>query len=137
MPGNGPTRSSFSRFVSVHIRHVHYLNRYFTMYRISVLLLALSFGLARAGSHDAAKNRRAHSSAISWKQPATVVIEGHRLVEAKLRVKVKDKRYLTQLASLKTEADSWLKEGPWSVLDKPNPPVNGTINDYLSQAPYW
>ncbi|KAH7089341.1 chondroitin AC/alginate lyase [Auriculariales sp. MPI-PUGE-AT-0066] len=69
--------------------------------------------------------------------PATVVIEPSRLVQAKLKVKYKNKTYLTQLKSLKREADSWLSQGPWTVVDKPNPPPNGTIHDYLSQAPYW
>jgi hypothetical protein len=72
-----------------------------------------------------------------WKTPQTVVIDGRQLTQAKLRIKLKDPKYLAQLKNLKAQADPWLTQGPWTVTDKPVAPENGTIHDYLSQAPYW
>ncbi|RFU81927.1 exported [Trichoderma arundinaceum] len=71
------------------------------------------------------------------KTPNTVVIDGHRLVEAKLRLKLGDRDLKAALKHLTAQADSWLSQGPWTVTAKANAPPNGTIHDYTSQAPYF
>ncbi|KAF7114199.1 hypothetical protein CNMCM5793_007777 [Aspergillus hiratsukae] len=69
--------------------------------------------------------------------PKTVVIDGVRLVENKLRLWAGDASRKAALGHLTTEADSWLSQGPWTVTSKSQAPPNGTIHDYASQAPYW
>lgn len=69
--------------------------------------------------------------------PDTIVIEGHRLVENKVRLWAGDEKLTTALGHLTAEADTWLAKGPWTVTSKPNPAPNGTMHDYLSQAPYF
>ncbi|KAL9476433.1 hypothetical protein ACSS6W_006274 [Trichoderma asperelloides] len=69
--------------------------------------------------------------------PNTIVIDGHRLVEAKLRLDLGDHSLKTALKHLTAQADSWLGQGPWTVTAKATPPPNGTLHDYTSQAPYF
>lgn len=69
--------------------------------------------------------------------PKTVVIDGTRLVENKLRLRAGDASLTAALGHLTAEADRWLSQGPWTVTAKTQAPPNGTIHDYASQAPYW
>lgn len=71
-----------------------------------------------------------------YKAPQTVVMNGKRLAETRNIVR-KSKKYDEQLKYLVAQADSWLGQGPWTVTSKKEPPPNGTIFDYASQAPYW
>lgn len=75
--------------------------------------------------------------ALQLAPPKTVVIDGSRMLEARARLALGDKKLRKALGALTKEADSWLGKGPWTVVDKPNPPPEGGIHDYLSQAPYW
>ncbi|KAL7948810.1 alginate lyase domain-containing protein [Trichoderma barbatum] len=71
------------------------------------------------------------------KTPNTIVIDGHRLAEAKFRLAWGDGNLKKALKHLTAQADSWLDQGPWTVTAKTKAPPNGTIHDYSSQAPYW
>ncbi|MFB8443044.1 alginate lyase family protein [Streptomyces niveus] len=69
--------------------------------------------------------------------PATVVIDGARMSRAKARLDSGDRELRRTVRQLTATADSWLKQGPWTVTDKPKPAPSGDPHDYLSQAPYW
>ncbi|MFF3754374.1 alginate lyase family protein [Streptomyces sp. NPDC002018] len=69
--------------------------------------------------------------------PATVVIDGERMRQARLRLDRGDPALRAAVTSLTRRADSWLAQGPWTVTDKPRPAPSGDPHDYLSQAPYW
>ncbi|KAJ6593424.1 alginate lyase-domain-containing protein [Mycena capillaripes] len=68
--------------------------------------------------------------------PNTVVLDGARLLDAKMRMAT-DASLRAALAALTTQADSWLTQGPWSVTNKKITPPGGDIHDYASQAPYF
>ncbi|MFC9424115.1 alginate lyase family protein [Streptomyces sp. NPDC056987] len=69
--------------------------------------------------------------------PATVVIDGKRMREARAALHRGDPALRKAVTSLTAQADSWLGKGPWTVTDKPRPAPSGDPHDYLSQAPYW
>jgi hypothetical protein len=69
--------------------------------------------------------------------PGTVVLDGTRLLEIKLRLGHDDAELRAGLGYLTAQADKWLKQGPWSVTDKTILPPSGDKHDYASQAPYW
>ncbi|MCW8100479.1 alginate lyase family protein [Streptomyces tauricus] len=111
--------------------------------RIAVLTsVALFVGLLSpaASAHPpaadppAAHPQAAHSTAV---QPRTVVLDGGRLQQTKVRLQHGDPRLRAAVAKLTDRADKWLDQGPWTVVDKPRPAPSGDVHDYLSQAPYW
>lgn len=69
--------------------------------------------------------------------PRTVVLDGHRLRETRIRLDRGDRQLSRSLRDLTARADTWLGQGPWTVVDKPKPAPGGDVHDYLSQAPYW
>ena len=69
--------------------------------------------------------------------PPTVVIQGFRLAGAKQRIQNGDAALNKTLRLLMTQADSWLEQGPWTVIDKAKPAPSGNPHDYASQALYW
>ncbi|MFJ8803122.1 MULTISPECIES: alginate lyase family protein [unclassified Streptomyces] len=69
--------------------------------------------------------------------PRTAVLDGHRLQLTRIRLDHGDRRLGRSLRDLTTRADTWLDQGPWTVVDKPKPAPGGDVHDYLSQAPYW
>jgi len=69
--------------------------------------------------------------------PGTVVLDGSKLLEAKVHLRLGDPKFRKALGNLKAQADSWLNQGPWSVTNKKIIPPGGDIHDYASQAPYW
>jgi Alginate lyase len=69
--------------------------------------------------------------------PNTVVLNGPRLLEIKLHLRLGDVELESRLGYLTAQADKWLKQGPWSVTDKAIYPPSGDKHDYASQAPYW
>ncbi|MEV6109241.1 alginate lyase family protein [Streptomyces sp. NPDC051940] len=71
------------------------------------------------------------------KAPRTVVIDGARLQQAKVRLALGDPGLRAARDALVAQAGPWLAEGPWTVVDKPRPAPSGDPHDYLSQAPYW
>jgi hypothetical protein len=77
------------------------------------------------------------AAARSVAVPATSVIDGKRMQQARIRLDKGDPALRTAVKSLTAQADSWLGQGPWTVTDKPAPAPGGDPHDYLSQAPYW
>ncbi|MFB7500493.1 alginate lyase family protein [Streptomyces sp. NPDC056161] len=71
------------------------------------------------------------------KAPDTAVLDGARLQRTKVRLDHGDRRLWPVLKDLTARADTWLDQGPWTVVDKPRPAPGGDVHDYLSQAPYW
>ncbi|MFE9609448.1 alginate lyase family protein [Streptomyces sp. NPDC006012] len=71
------------------------------------------------------------------KAPDTAVLDGSRLQRTKVRLDHGDRRLRLVLKDLTARADTWLDQGPWTVVDKPRPAPGGDVHDYLSQAPYW
>lgn len=69
--------------------------------------------------------------------PRTAVLDGARLLHAKARLAHGDRRLRQAVGNLTARADTWLGQGPWTVVDKPRPAPGGNVHDYLSQAPYW
>ncbi|WP_028803656.1 alginate lyase family protein [Streptomyces sp. 142MFCol3.1] len=69
--------------------------------------------------------------------PRTAVLDGAALQRAKVRLEHGDPQLARTLRDLTARADSWLGQGPWTVVDKPKPAPGGDVHDYLSQAPYW
>lgn len=50
--------------------------------------------------------------------PNAIVIDGPRLVENKERLQANDPVLLTALENLIIETNSWLDQGPWTVINK-------------------
>ena len=48
-----------------------------------------------------------------------------------------DSTYLPALRRLRQQADTALRDGPWSVVEKKVLPASGDKHDYLSFGPYW
>ncbi|MFE0628357.1 alginate lyase family protein [Streptomyces sp. NPDC058864] len=69
--------------------------------------------------------------------PRTVVLDGKDLVRAKARLRAGDPQARRALRDLVVQADAWLGQGPWTVVDKDRVPPSGDPHDYFSQAPYW
>ncbi|KAB5576331.1 alginate lyase-domain-containing protein [Coniochaeta sp. 2T2.1] len=70
--------------------------------------------------------------------PQTVILEGSQLAEVRQRLQNGDDPTLQAAKDvLVSQANQWLKEGPWSVMSKKKPPPSGDMHDYTSQAPYW
>lgn len=100
---------------------------------VGCTLAALLVSAAPAG---AAAHHRGAPPPVR-RAPATVVLDGARLRQASIGLHHGDKALRATLADLTAQADGWLDEGPWSVVDKPQLPPGGDRHDYLSQAPYW
>lgn len=100
-------------------------------------LLAVSAALAAvlvpATSSSAGEARHGNAR----KAPATVVIDGQRMRDAKARLDRGDPALRESVGRLTATADTYLNQGPWTVTDKPKPAPSGDPHDYLSQAPYW
>ncbi|MDI5970697.1 alginate lyase family protein [Streptomyces sp. SL13] len=99
--------------------------------------LAISSPASAATSPAAASPAAASPAAGPGGVPRTVVLDGPRLALTRLMVRAGAPQLRGQVSSLKAQADSYLTQGPWSVMDKPQTPPSGDKHDYLSQAPYW
>lgn len=102
--------------------------------RLVALLAAVAVvapALVPTASHAAAP-RPAPLSA-----PHTVVVDGARMRDARLRLDAGDPALRAAVGKLTAAADARLGQGPWTVVDKPRPAPGGDPHDYLSQAPYW
>ncbi|KOS18594.1 hypothetical protein ESCO_001408 [Escovopsis weberi] len=68
----------------------------------------------------------------------TVVLDGDRFLRIREQIQAGEDDSLKQaLEHLRRQADDWLPQGPWSVMDKSKPSPSGDLHDYTSQAPYW
>ncbi|UUU28741.1 alginate lyase family protein [Streptomyces sp. CA-210063] len=101
--------------------------------RLGVLLVALA-ALAVGAVPAASARVTAHAPP---EVPRTVVMDGTRLHQTKLRLDRGDRQLRRAVRALTNRADTWLDQGPWTVVDKPRPAPGGDLHDYLSQAPYW
>ena len=79
----------------------------------------------------------ASASARPSPVPRTVVLDGNRLALTRLLVKAGVPQLRSELKTLTGQADGYLTQGPWSVMDKPQTAPSGDKHDYLSEAPYW
>lgn len=103
---------------------------------------ALAAALVPTASHAAvpkpvAVPKHAVPKPAAAKAPHTVVVDGARLRDARLRLDAGDPALRAAVGKLTEAADGWLGQGPWTVVDKPKPAPGGDPHDYLSQAPYW
>ncbi|MFE7074838.1 alginate lyase family protein [Streptomyces sp. NPDC057620] len=105
----------------------------------SVALFVGLLGPAASAEPGAARTRSvdARADRSSGARPDTVVLDGGRLQQTKVRLQHGDPRLRRAVANLTGRADKWLDQGPWTVVDKPRPAPGGDVHDYLSQAPYW
>ncbi|MFI0711194.1 alginate lyase family protein [Streptomyces inhibens] len=102
---------------------------------LTAALLPAGAPLTAAPVATATVARTAHRTALA--APATPVLDGRRLQQAKQRLDAGDPALRHAVRQLRTKADGWLDQGPWTVVDKPGPAPGGDPHDYLSQAPYW
>ena len=103
--------------------------------RFRILLTAVA--LCAAVAVPSAPARAAYETPAAPKVPKTVVLDGARLQQAKVRLDHGDPQLKRALGDLTARADNWLEQGPWTVVDKPKPAPGGDVHEYLSQAPYW
>src|SRR5882757_6624842 len=92
---------------------------------------------ALASSTSAASTTDAACGALRICIPQTVVLDGAQLAVTRLLVRAGLPALAQPLGELTAQADSYLNQGPWSVVDKPELAPSGDTHDYLSQAPYW
>ncbi|MGW6401778.1 alginate lyase family protein [Streptomyces sp. NPDC055134] len=100
--------------------------------RLGALLTAAAALAAVAAVPVSAQSATAGVSA-----PRTAVLDGERLLRTKQRLDHGDPQLKRAVRDLTARADTWLDQGPWTVVDKPKPAPGGDVHDYLSQAPYW
>ncbi|MGW6735343.1 alginate lyase family protein [Streptomyces sp. NPDC055013] len=106
--------------------------------RVGVLLAVLAAFTTSAAPDPAAASAPAVAQAQEAPRvPHTAVLDGPRLHRTKIRLDRGDPQLRQALRALRTRADRWLDQGPWTVVDKPRPAPGGDVHDYLSQAPYW
>ncbi|CDR05081.1 alginate lyase family protein [Streptomyces iranensis] len=98
---------------------------------VAAALLAV-LAIPAAPSAQGAERVR-HSGPV----PRTVVLDGPRLSLTKLKLQLGDRNLRRTVRDLTTQADQWMKQGPWTVTDKDQVPPSGDKHDYFSQAPYW
>ncbi|GHH75844.1 alginate lyase [Streptomyces sulfonofaciens] len=96
-------------------------------------LAALLVPTASAAAHGHPAGHRGAAAPV----PRTAVLDGKRLQAARARLHHGDPGLQKALKDLTARADGWLDQGPWTVVDKPEPAPGGDPHDYLSQAPYW
>ncbi|MFE5185884.1 alginate lyase family protein [Streptomyces sp. NPDC056628] len=101
--------------------------------RLGVLLMALAAFTTGAAPTTTAGARERQAPRV----PHTVVLDGSRMQRTKARLDHGDPHLRRAVRVLRARADTWLDQGPWTVVDKPRPAPGGDVHDYLSQAPYW
>ncbi|GAA4310695.1 alginate lyase family protein [Streptomyces venetus] len=101
--------------------------------RLGALVLALTT-LVTGAVPVASARTQAHPA---HRIPDTAVLDGARLQRTKILLDHGDPQLRRAVGTLRTRADRWLGQGPWTVVDKPRPAPSGDVHDYLSQAPYW
>jgi alginate lyase len=69
--------------------------------------------------------------------PRTFLIDPRALAAIKSKIAEGTKSYDAPLAKLVRDAESALKQGPFTVISKTRAPASGDMHDYFSQAPYY
>ena len=117
------------------------MRRRLALAAVAALLSATLFPAAATAAATASASSAIDSTAgcgpVRVCIPQTVVLDGPRLALTRLLVRAGVPVLRRELATLRTRADAYLTQGPWSVTDKPQLPPSGDKHDYLSQAPYW
>ena len=103
---------------------------------VTVAAVLVPAASSSAAPHHGGHSHGGHHHAVPA-VPATPVIDGKRMQQARIRLDKGDPGLRAAVKSLTAQADSWLGQGPWTVTDKPAPAPGGDPHDYLSQAPYW
>ena len=70
-------------------------------------------------------------------EPQILLADGHRLAEARQRVRDQDPSVQRAYQALIRMADEALEAPMLSVTDKPSVPEGASPNDYVSLSPYW
>src|SRR3989449_7367940 len=96
---------------------------------IVILLLTLATSSAVA-SADAPK-------ASDPSAPRTFLLDARQLQLTRQRLRDGDKSLTAAWAKLEREAQTALKQGPFSIVNKDVVPPSGDKHDYMSQAPYF
>ena len=90
---------------------------------------ALATGCASLPSNEPAR--------VSEALPRTIVARPELLAETRELVREGNVHILPAYSALMRNADSALRIGPFSVMQKKTLPPSGDKHDYLSMAPYW
>ncbi len=69
--------------------------------------------------------------------PRTFLIDPRAFASVKAKIAAGDKSFDAPLAKLVRDAESALKQGPFTVTSKAQTPPSGDKHDYYSQAPYY
>lgn len=69
--------------------------------------------------------------------PRVFLYNPHDLAYIKQQILDGDNSLLPPFEKLKQQANQALRNGPYSVMDKPVTPPSGDKHDYMSLAPYW
>ena len=70
-------------------------------------------------------------------QPELLKFDIENLETTKTLIRQKDESVYPAYQYLLKIADEALREGPWSVMSKPEVPPSGDMHDYMSLSPYW
>ncbi len=106
-----------------------------TVWRIAAIL---AFTLVLAASPLGSGQAPAGASGpSSGDLPRTFLIDPALLAGVKAAVAAGDTSYDVALDKVIRDANGALKQGPWSVMDKPVTPPSGNKHDYLSQSTYY
>ncbi len=73
---------------------------------------------------------------LNGKTAPLILMDAKSLMEARGRIQRGDSLIMPAFRKLRTEADSVLQEGPFSVMDKPFTPPSGDKHDFMSVATY-
>ena len=93
--------------------------------------------LAPASASAAPSVSAAAATSAPRSVPKTVVLDGDRLALTRLLTRAGVPVLRSELKTLTAQADGYLTQGPWTVMDKPQTAPSGDKHDYISEAPYW
>lgn len=69
--------------------------------------------------------------------PRVFLTDANRLIDVRARVAAHDPALDPAFDKLIADAEAALKEGPFTVVNKPMTPPSGDKHDYMSVGPYW
>ena len=84
-----------------------------------------------SGAPQSSKTTPANSNPRVW------LLDAKQLEAARQRIREGDKSLAPAWARLEREAQTALKQGPFSIVNKDVVPPSGDKHDYMSQAPYF
>jgi hypothetical protein len=69
--------------------------------------------------------------------PRVFLLDANYIQATREKIWAGDKSFAAALVKLERDAQTSLKAGPFSVVDKKTPPPSGDKHDFMSQAPYY